>query len=220
MTIVKLNLNKQRNVRTLFLSDLHLGSPHSQVERLLAFLQQTTFEMLYIVGDLFDGPPMKLPVRHEEVLELIMSRAKGNGASLVFIPGNHDARFRESCGTHKGFTIQLDATHVTVKGRTIALAHGDDWDWLGSADWLHKIDRWLPTPFWEIIRKCLHGFMRDHVEAFEQRALKAYPRYDLVMCGHVHFPALGSSYANCGDWIKHCSAIVEHFDGTLELVHG
>jgi UDP-2,3-diacylglucosamine pyrophosphatase LpxH len=220
VTIVKL-IPRERKVRTLFLSDLHLGSPHAQVTRLLTFLQGITFEALYIVGDLFDGRDDNLPPCHELVMTLLKERALA-GVRIIFIPGNHDARFRETIHelNHFGFHIVLDATHVTVKGRTIALAHGDDWDWLGSAEWLHKIDRWLPMPFWEIVRKLLWRFMDNHVAAFEKRALKAYPRHNVVMCGHVHSPALNDGYANCGDWVVHCSAIVEHFNGELELVYG
>jgi UDP-2,3-diacylglucosamine pyrophosphatase LpxH len=62
--------------------------------------------------------------------------------------------------------------------------------------------------------------MRRHVEAFERRARRAFPEQDKVMMGHVHSPKLERGYINCGDWLVHCSAIVEHFDGTLELVYG
>jgi UDP-2,3-diacylglucosamine pyrophosphatase LpxH len=45
---------------------------------------------------------------------------------------------------------------------------------------------------------------------------------DGVICGHIHTPVIkrldGVLYLNCGDWVDNCTAIVEHLDGTMELV--
>ena len=45
---------------------------------------------------------------------------------------------------------------------------------------------------------------------------------DGVICGHVHTPQNrkidGIAYFNDGDWVESCSALVEHFDGTFELI--
>jgi UDP-2,3-diacylglucosamine pyrophosphatase LpxH len=208
-----------RKVRTLFLSDLHLGSPHCKVERLLKFLSEIEFEELYLVGDIFDDPRIQLPIFHRGVVKKILERLT-SGACVTFIPGNHDALLKGFFGVYGKLVVLPEAIHVTVKGETIFLIHGDELDRFFSGHWLHLIDRWLPIPFWEMIRRCSPGFMASHVKAFESRALKACPRHNYVLTGHVHSPVFKKNFLNTGDWVTHCSAIVERFDGTLELVYG
>ena len=47
--------------------------------------------------------------------------------------------------------------------------------------------------------------------------------FDGVICGHIHAATIrsfeGVTYINCGDWVDSCTAIVEHVDGRMELVH-
>lgn len=205
--------------RTVFISDAHLGSPHSKAGRLLAFLEGVEFDKLFLVGDILDAPGMALPEAHRAVLEHILNRA-GRGVELTFIPGNHDKAFRGILGTYANMLIVRDCVHVLASGKTIFVTHGDEWDWIDSGPVLHLIDRKLPLPFWEITRKLLRGFMRRHISRFEARALGAREGHDYILCGHVHFPAIKDNYLNPGDWVKHCSAIVEHMDGRLELIYG
>ncbi len=60
---------------------------------------------------------------------------------------------------------------------------------------------------------------------FEDTALRATRQRGLdgIICGHIHFAVIrerddGMVYVNCGDWVDSCTAIVEHLDGTLELI--
>jgi UDP-2,3-diacylglucosamine pyrophosphatase LpxH len=205
--------------RTVFLSDLHLGSPHSKVGRLLSFLERIEFETLVLVGDLFDAPGMVLPDRHKVVLAHILERLT-SGGKIIFVPGNHDRVFRDIIGEYGRMHVVNNYVHTTASGKTIFVTHGDEWDSVGSLAVMHLIDRKLPFPYWEIIRKFLQGFMRRHIATFERRALNDRLDNDMILCGHVHFPAFKENYLNCGDWVKHCSAIVEHLDGRLELVYG
>lgn len=204
--------------RALFLSDLHLGSPHSQASKLLAFIQKLDFEILYLVGDVFDSPGIALPGDHLAVLLLVLARLR-TGVKTVYIPGNHDAVFRDLCGDYGNLTIVRGFVHVTAAGKTIAITHGDEFDWWATTgSFTHLVDRWLPIPFWEILRRVLTRLISSHVDAFQRRAVTAFPDYDSVLVGHVHTPAMDGAYLNTGDWIKHCSAVLEHLDGRLELI--
>ena len=205
--------------RTVFISDVHLGSPHSQAGRLLAFLEGAEFETLVLVGDIFDAPGMELPHEHKRVLAHILERMT-LGAQIIFVPGNHDRVFRDIVGEYGHMHVMRNYTHCTKDSTHILVVHGDEWDSVGSFSLMHLVDRALPIPFWEVIRKLFHGFMRRHIAAFEARALRARDSQDKILCGHVHFPAIKGEYLNTGDWVQHCSAIVEHEDGHLELVYG
>lgn len=74
--------------------------------------------------------------------------------------------------------------------------------------------------FWEIIRKVLKTWMGWHTKHFEDKMRKIAKGYAGVICGHVHFPRVTVGYLNCGDWVHHCTAIAEHYDGRFELLQG
>jgi UDP-2,3-diacylglucosamine pyrophosphatase LpxH len=205
--------------RTVFISDIHLGSPHCQAERLIAFLEQTWFDTLVLAGDVFDAPGMKLPEQHKVVLALILERMT-RGVQIIFVPGNHDRMFRDICGSYGNMHIMHSYVHCTKDTTLLMVKHGDEWDRVGSVWLLHMIDRNLPFAFWEVIRNLFHGFMRRHIAVFTEKALRAREGQDKILCGHVHFPEIKGDYLNAGDWVKHCSAIVEHMDGRLEMIYG
>ena len=45
---------------------------------------------------------------------------------------------------------------------------------------------------------------------------------DGVICGHIHHATIEKmndvEYINTGDWVESCTAVLEHFDGRMELV--
>jgi UDP-2,3-diacylglucosamine pyrophosphatase LpxH len=210
---------KPHSYRTLFISDVHLGSPHAKVDRLYDFLLGCKFEQLYLVGDIFDSLSMVLPVQHRVIWQIILNLLR-RGVKVILIPGNHDAELRSLFGLYQDLTILPEAVHITLQGYTIRVVHGDAWDRIGSWAWLHAIDRKLPIPFWELIRRNACRLMVRHIQKFEKKAVASRRGYDKILCGHVHQPAIKGCYLNAGDWVTHCSAIVEHLDGTLELVYG
>jgi UDP-2,3-diacylglucosamine pyrophosphatase LpxH len=62
------------------------------------------------------------------------------------------------------------------------------------------------------------------INNFEERT-SAYCKshqYDGIICGHIHVAAIkqidGIDYMNCGDWVESATALVEHIDGTFEIV--
>jgi UDP-2,3-diacylglucosamine pyrophosphatase LpxH len=186
------------------------------------------------------------PERHGEVLRRLFARA-GDGTRVFYLPGNHDEGLRTLIGrTFRGVQVLHEIIHETADGRRLLVTHGDTFDgvvtdmrWLallGSVAYdlslvannaLNAVRRRLGLGYWS-----LSAFLKDRVKAavkfidgFE-RSLAAEARRRRVcgvICGHVHKPEMrtieGVLYFNAGDWVESCSALVEHLDGRLELVH-
>ena len=111
-----------KRVRTLFLSDLHLGTKGCQADRLLEFLRHYEAETVYLVGDIVDGWQLKSgwywPQLHNDVVQKLLRQAR-KGARLLYLPGNHDEFLRDYYGTHfGGIEVIEDAIHVSADGRT------------------------------------------------------------------------------------------------------
>jgi predicted MPP superfamily phosphohydrolase len=80
-------------VRTVWISDLHLGTPGCQAVALLKFLRDTHCDTLYLVGDIIDGWQLRRswywPQSHNDVVQKILRKAR-KGTKVIFVPGNHD----------------------------------------------------------------------------------------------------------------------------------
>src|SRR5277367_4962014 len=86
--------------RSIWISDVHLGTRGCQAERLLDFLRHTESDYLYLVGDIVDGWQLRKrwywPQKHNDVIQKILRRAR-KGTQVFFIPGNHDEAARAFC---------------------------------------------------------------------------------------------------------------------------
>ena len=239
-----------RHVRTVFLSDIHLGTRACQADRLLDFLREHPAESLYLIGDIIDFWAMRRRIcwtpAQNTVVQKVLRRAR-QGERVIFIPGNHDEALRDYCGIHFG-NIELvpEWVHETADGRRFLLMHGDLFDqvtrhhrWVAILGdqaynllvrliaWLSWARRKLGLPgYWS-----LAGYAKRKVKTalnfinhFEDAALHQVRERGLdgIICGHIHWAQIrdidGLSYVNCGDWVDSCTAIVEHFDGRLELI--
>jgi UDP-2,3-diacylglucosamine pyrophosphatase LpxH len=243
---------QERSVRTLVVSDVHLGSRHAQAEHFLTYLQQIRPEQLFILGDFLDGWELGFRWRWKPVYSQIINRlfdlAEG-GTELYYTPGNHDqflrcpevARFLQKSGVC--VNIRDEFIIRTQTGKRYLALHGDRFDTLEvEHQWfsvflsyvyspLLTINRWISkwmrfqgSPY----RAC--ATHKHHVKCaarfFSCFELKMY-RYvqdrgcDGVICGHIHTPGIMTSdnitYINTGDWIEHCTALVEHHGGELTL---
>ncbi len=185
------------------------------------------------------------PPTHNHVVRRILKHAK-RGTHVVFIPGNHDDSVRQYAGLDLGgVRIALRAVHRTADGRSLLVTHGDEYDLVVQhgrfisilGGWaydrlvmLNRVVNLLRTSvglrkwsFSQAIKLKVKGAC-SFMSNFEQALLSEARRRGLdgVVCGHIHQPALRESdgvlYANCGDWIERCSALVEHADGRLELL--
>lgn len=237
-------------VRTVFISDVHLGFRGCSAELLLDFLHTVECETLYLVGDIVDVWNMKRglywPQTHNNVIRTVLGKAK-HGTRVVFVPGNHDEVFRDHVGTHFGnVEIVHDVIHETRDGKRLLILHGDEFDGvvtchpvlakLGSRayDWLLESNRYLNgvrrrlgMGYWS-----LAGFLKrkvknavSYISGFEEAVARDARRrnVDGVVCGHIHHAEIrdidGILYCNCGDWVESNTALVERFDGSIELLH-
>jgi UDP-2,3-diacylglucosamine pyrophosphatase LpxH len=119
-------------VRTIFLSDVHLGSRACQAERLLEFLRAYAARELFLVGDIVDfealGRSIYWTAAHNTVVQKLLRRAR-HGERIVLIPGNHDAVAREYAGARFGdIRVAREWIHVAADGKRYLLVHGDAFD--------------------------------------------------------------------------------------------
>jgi len=129
--------------RSIFISDVHLGSYGCQAEKLLNFLQNTTCDQLFLVGDIIDGWQMRgrvyWPESHERVMKQLLEMAK-SGTKVRYITGNHD-EFLRNYGALQFDTIEIvDEYRLRNKdGSEFLVIHGDQYDVIT------KYARWIST---------------------------------------------------------------------------
>ena len=119
-------------VRTLFLSDLHLGTKGCQADALLEFLKAYDADTIYLVGDIVDGWKLKSgwywPQAHNDVVQKLLRKVR-KGARLVYLPGNHDEFLRDFIGVNLGGIELADyALHEAADGKRYLVIHGDQFD--------------------------------------------------------------------------------------------
>lgn len=237
--------------RSIFISDVHLGTASARADDLAFLLKRVTCERLYLVGDILDMWWLKhrwrWPASHTTVLRRLLKLAS-KGVEIIYIPGNHDDAARPYAGKEfGGIRIELAARHACADGRSMLICHGDHYDlvvrtrpWLGmlgSAGYeaLLRANRlWnggrraLGLPYHSLAQAVKMRVKRAcmYVSSYEEVLLAEAKRSgcDGVICGHIHKAELretqGLTYANCGDWVESCTALVEHDDGRLELLDG
>ncbi len=237
-------------VRTLFLSDIHLGSRACRAEQLLAFLKHYDAEYIFLIGDIVDFWAMSRrvywPALHNTVVQKLLKKARQH-VKVFLIPGNHDEALREYIGSSFGdITVVRDYIHTAADGKRYILVHGDEYDqvttyhrWvsvLGDASYhlLVHLNRALSlirrklgvSGHWSLADYAKRNVLRavSFIGDFENSVVHNVKRIGLdgVICGHIHTPAIkridGITYINCGDWVDSCTAIVEHYDGRMQLV--
>ena len=240
----------RRQYRTVWISDVHLGTRGCNAEMLIDFLDHVDSETMYLVGDMIDGWRLKKrfhwPQSHNDVVWRLMKRAK-RGTRVVYIPGNHDEMFRPFTGmSFGGVEIRRKAIHETADGRKLLVLHGDEFDtimlahrWLafvGDAAYtmlmrlnvvVNAVRQRLGLPYWSLSKMAKHKVKNavSFISRFEEVvAHEAGTRgVDGVVCGHIHNAEMreieGVAYYNDGDWVEGCTALVEHFDGRMEVLH-
>lgn len=118
--------------RTLWISDVHLGTPGCQAEALLDFLRRTESETLFLVGDITDGWQLRRswywPQAHNDVIQKLLRKVR-KGTRVIFVPGNHDEFARRYLGHHfGGIEVAAEWIHRTADGRQLWVTHGDHFD--------------------------------------------------------------------------------------------
>ena len=119
-------------VRSIFLSDIHLGTRACQAERLVEFLREHAAEHIFLIGDIVDFWAMSRSIcwkpSHNTVVQKLLRRAR-RGERVVLIPGNHDEALRDYCGVVFGdIEVASELVHETADGKRFLLIHGDQFD--------------------------------------------------------------------------------------------
>ncbi|UEM05361.1 UDP-2,3-diacylglucosamine diphosphatase [Skermanella rosea] len=202
-----------RHYRSIWISDVHLGTRGCQADLLLDFLRCHESEYLYLVGDIVDGWRLKRswywPQAHNDVVQKLLRRAR-KGAKVFYIPGNHDEAFREYIGLNfGGVAVVEDAVHTTADGRRLLVIHGDQFDavvkyakWLahlgdgaytallGINTWFNYVRRKLGFTYWSLSAYLKHRvknaveYIGDYEKALAEEARRR--NVDGVICGHIH----------------------------------
>jgi len=203
----------KRHHRTIFISDIHLGTRGCKAELLLDFLRANSCDTLYLVGDIVDGWRLKQrwhwPLAHDRVLQEFLHKIDA-GCQVIFVPGNHDEVFRAYCGREiAGVQIMREAVHETADGRRLLVIHGDHFDgviayarWLavlgdrayGLALELNEIwagvRRALGLPYWSLsayLKQKVKNAV-EYISRFEDAVARDVRERGLdgVVCGHIH----------------------------------
>jgi len=208
-------LAPDNDYRTIWISDVHLGTRGCQAEFLLDFLKYNHAETYYLVGDIFDGWRMKKSwywtQAHNDVIQKLLRKAR-KGAQIIYIPGNHDEALRDfsaSALQFGGIALQDEAIHVTADGKRLLVIHGDAFDgvvkyakWLALlGDWAYtamlgcnlvfnRIRRRLGYGYWSL-SAYLKGKVKNAVEFigdYERTVAEEARRrgVDGIVCGHIH----------------------------------
>ncbi|MGB3167746.1 MAG: UDP-2,3-diacylglucosamine diphosphatase [Alteraurantiacibacter sp.] len=199
--------------RTIWISDVHLGTKGCNAQLLIDFLDSVDSETMYLVGDIIDGWRLKKrfywPAEHNDIVWRLLKRAK-RGTRIVYIPGNHDEMFRQFTGLDfGGIEIRRAAFHDTADGRRLMVLHGDEFDavmlshrWLafvgdaayhfmmGLNRWVNLARRKLGMPYWSLSKMAKHKVKNavEFIGKFEEVVARAAGErgVDGVVCGHIH----------------------------------
>jgi UDP-2,3-diacylglucosamine pyrophosphatase LpxH len=211
--------------RTIFISDVHLGTRAAQAELLLDFLKETEADTIYLVGDIVDFWRIRRgaiwPQSHNDVLQKLLRKVR------------------------KGTRIEHQTVHTTADGKRYLVIHGDEFDVVVRyAKWLaflgdrgYELALWMNHPlnfvrrrfglgYWSLSAhlklrvKTAVNFIGEFEKSLSDEARRNH--VDGVICGHIHHAASrqidGVHYLNTGDWVESCTAIGEKADGSFEMI--
>jgi len=204
---------ERRKYRTIWISDVHLGTRGCNADLLIDFLDHTDSDTMYLVGDIIDGWRLKKkfywPATHNDIVWRLLKRAK-RGTRIIYIPGNHDEMFRQFTGLNfGGIEIRRAAFHDTADGRRLMVLHGDEFDavmlshrWLAFVgDWayvtvmrfnvlVNAIRKGLGKPYWSLSKAAKHKVKNAarFIGKYEEVVARAAGErgVDGVVCGHIH----------------------------------
>ena len=242
-----------KKYRSIFVSDVHLGTKGCQAEKLNNFLKHNTCDTLYLVGDIIDGWKIqqnkwRWKQSHTNVIRRVLGHAK-RGTRVVYVAGNHDEFLRPLIpyGFNFGLVeIHNQTEHIGADGKHYLVTHGDLFDgitrltpWISflgdkAYDFILEVNtkfNWirhrLGFGYWSLSKYLKHRVKKavDFMFQFEKTVTNYCKKrgFDGVICGHIHHAEIkdidGIAYMNDGDWVESCTALVEHYDGTWEIVH-
>ncbi|WP_068085773.1 UDP-2,3-diacylglucosamine diphosphatase [Polycladidibacter stylochi] len=212
---------QNRKFKSLFLSDIHLGTRGCQAHILLDFLKNNDADTIYLVGDIIDGWRLKRswywPQAHNDVVQKVLRKAR-KGSRVIYVPGNHDEFLRGYLGLQLGGVEVVDQIiHEGANGKNYLVIHGDQFDvvvrhakWLALlGDWayvtalnlntvLNYFRRKLGLTYWSLSAwakmkvKNAVNFIGKFEETLVGEARRQ--KVDGVICGHIHHAASHEQY--------------------------
>lgn len=238
----------KKKFKSVFISDIHLGSKACQDEKILNFLKSIECENLFLVGDIIDGWRIKSkfywPETHNDVLRTILKMSK-KGTKVHYIIGNHDEFLRNWLDFNISFGdihVQNSYEYQSISNGKLLIIHGDYYDGITRyAKWISHLGDsayafliWMNKVFNNFRQRFGYGYWSlagyakqkaksavNFIHNYENAIIINNKEYDGVVCGHIHSPSIkivnNKKYYNCGDWTETCSALLEHYDGTIEL---
>jgi UDP-2,3-diacylglucosamine pyrophosphatase LpxH len=230
--------------RTLFISDVHLGTKGCQSTLLLDFLRHHDAETIYLVGDIIDGWRLKTgwywPQEHNDVVQKLLRKVR-KGVRLIYVPGNHDEFLRDYLGTHfGGIEVMETAIHVGADERRYLVIHGDLFDivvrharWLALlGDWayetalilntyLNHVRRRLGLTYWSLSQwaKLKVKNAVNFIGEFEMALVTEARRHNVdgIICGHIHHATI---HDRLGLTYMNCGDWVESCTALAETQEG
>lgn len=235
--------------KTIVLSDVHLGAPDCQIDKVNHFLKHTHSPKLILNGDIIDAWSLKRQggwtKRHTRFIRLVLKKIEKKDCEVVYLRGNHDDVLDRFLPLDFGnLRVVEDHVHETSKGRYLVV-HGDVFDavtqnsrWLAvlgdiGYQTLLKLNRtynkyraWRGKEYFSL-SKAIKARVKqavNYVSKFEDSVENLALKRDCtgIICGHIHTPADKQAgqvhYLNSGDWVESNTALVEHNDGTWEIL--
>ena len=227
------------------MSDLHLGARQSQTDKIIEFLDNNTSERLILNGDIIDGWALKGNGKWAPNCTKIFRRfmkMSENGTKVIYLRGNHDDFLKDFIPFKlNNIRIVRKYVYIGIDDRTYFCFHGDVLDFvIMEARWLaviggysydivikfntfyNKVRKWFNLPYHSLantIKQSVKGAI-NFVSDFETNAvaLAKQKGYDVAVCGHIHQPKIDIDYMNSGDFCENSTCLVEHFDGSWEII--
>jgi UDP-2,3-diacylglucosamine pyrophosphatase LpxH len=220
-------MTEKPEYKSVFISDVHLGTKSCKAKRLHTFLDSFVAENLYLVGDIVDGWALRR--RHywtktqTEVIRRILKLSEK--MNVYYVAGNHDEFIRPFFKYDFQFgrcQIVDSCDYRGIDGRKYLVTHGDYYDLT------MRIPSFVINFFAHIWDYIPH---KEENSSFTDKMYKIFGTenvikkhinlkgYDCAITGHTHSPKIKEDYMNCGDWVTNCTALVEHLDGTWELLY-
>ena len=235
--------------KTIILSDIHLGSPYCQIEKVNKFLKHSSARKIILNGDIIDGWSLKRQggwkPDYMKFIRILLKRIEQKGVEVIYARGNHDDILECFIPvTFGGLRVVEEHIHQGRKGKYLVI-HGDIFDsvtqntkWisvLGDVGYqllmamnrlYNRYRSWRGKEYYSLSKKIKSkvkqavSFISDFETEVEKLARKRGCQG--VMCGHIHTPdnkMIGDiHYLNSGDWLESNTALVEHFDGSFEIL--
>ena len=236
---------------SLFISDVHLGTPESKTKELVDFLKHVRCKKLYLNGDIIDGWALKRGTswskRHTRVIRTILKKSEKEGTEVIYLRGNHDDILERFFPIDFGsIKLRKECVHEGIDGKRYLVIHGDGFDqvstnfrWMAKVgafgyDSLLKLNRiynryrlWRGKEYESFSKKIKERVKNtvSFVGRYEEQlvGLARRKQCDGIICGHIHTAEdkvmEGVRYLNSGDWVESMSSVVEHADGTMEVLY-